>query len=85
MNVENNQDNLGEVSQKSKVSELSELISVIVDYYCFKGNITDEEEGDEWKKKAGVGHENTIPEKIDGLIEKAFSNQLKRFGQKDGV
>ena len=86
MSSENKQENFGELlNGKTQVSELSELITVIVDYYCFKSNITDDDEGDEWKKKSGVERENVIPEKLDSLIEKAFSNQLKRFGIKDGV
>lgn len=82
MNTENNQEP-AIFYQKTPTSELNELIAVIVDYYCFKNNITDEEEGEEWKKKTGNVKENIVPEKLDGLIEKAFSSQLKRYISKD--
>jgi len=66
--------------KKSEISELNELISVIVDYYCFKSKVSDEEEGDEWKKKFKEdGEEAIVPEILDGLIKKSFESQLKRF------
>ncbi|MDP2692830.1 MAG: hypothetical protein Q8O88_04295 [bacterium] len=68
---------------RSEVSELNELIAIIVDYYCFKHSYNgeeDEEEGEEWKKKMDSLPDGFIvPKKMDKLVEDAFSNQLKRF------
>jgi hypothetical protein len=70
---------------KTEVSELNELVSVIVDYYCFKFSYNgddDEDEGDEWKKKMeGLPDGFVVPKKVDKLIEEAFSSQLKRFSK----
>jgi len=66
---------------KTNISELNELISIIVDYYCFKNNASDEEEGDEWKKKLKDVEDRTeiIPVNIDSLIGKSFASQLEKF------
>ena len=68
---------------RSDVSELNELIAVIVDYYCFKHSYNgeeDEEEGEAWKKKLDSLPDGFIvPKKMDKLIEDAFSSQLKKF------
>ena len=73
-----NQNNLG------KMAELNTLVDMIVDYYCFKNNVFDEEqdENEGWKK--GTKYEESqgeeiIPAGIDKLIETAFSYQLKKF------
>lgn len=67
-----------------KMSELNILVDMIVDYYCFKNNIFDEDQDDAdgWKK--GTKYEEnatneTIPDSIDKLIETAFTHQLKKF------
>lgn len=59
-------------------SEFNELVTVIVDYYCFKGEFNTEE-GDEWKE--GTPHQVNfaVPSEIDGLIEKAFVRQLEKY------
>lgn len=74
-----NQNNLG------KMAELNTLVDMIVDYYCFKNNVFDEDNQDEneqWKK--GTKYEESeseeiIPAGIDKLIETAFAHQLKKF------
>lgn len=73
-----NQNNIG------KMAELNTLVDMIVDYYCFKNNVFDEEqdENEQWKK--GTKYEESeseeiIPAGIDKLIETAFSHQLKKF------
>lgn len=68
------------------VVALSQLVTVIVDYYAFKNRIQEDEEGDEWKKKMSAGNENSvIPNKLDTIIEKAFTTQLKRFTLQNGI
>lgn len=66
-----------------KISELNNLVNMIVDYYCFKSNAFDSEEQDEndnWKKGTKYeSNEEIIPEKIDSLIEKSFIFQLNKF------
>ena len=79
--MEDNTQQLG--NDRSEVSELNELIAIIVDYYCFKHSYNgeeDEEEGEEWKKKMeSLPDGFVVPKKMDKLIEDAFSSQLKRF------
>ena len=78
MEIELGAENFG--INKSEVNDLGELVSIIVDYYCFKENVSDEEEGDEWKRKLKDDtKENIVPKNIDKLIEQAFASQLKRF------
>lgn len=75
-NMENN--------DNSSVSELNTLVNMIVDYYCFKNNIFDDEEEDDEKWKKGTkfdNQEDIIPTKIDNLIEKVFINQLNKFSK----
>lgn len=75
-NMENNDNN--------SVSELNTLVNMIVDYYCFKNNIFDDEEEDDEKWKKGTkfdNQEDIIPTKIDNLIEKVFVNQLNKFSK----
>ena len=71
-------------SDISATSDFNELITVIVDYYCFKGdfaknNEEDGDEGEEWKK--GIENEDqfSVPPKIDKLIEIAFIKQLEKY------
>ena len=68
---------------RNEASELNELISGIVDYYCFKHSYNgedDEDEGEAWKKKMeSVPDGFVVPKKVDRLIEDVFSSQLKRF------
>jgi L-lysine 2,3-aminomutase len=73
-----NQNTLG------KMAEFNTLVDMIVDYYCFKNNMFEEEqdENEHWKK--GTKYEEApiqeiIPSGIDKLIETAFSHQLKKF------
>lgn len=65
-----------------KMSELNVLVDMIVDYYCFKNNIFDEDqdENEEWKKGTKYEkNEEIIPANIDKLIESSFAHQLKKF------
>lgn len=61
------------------VYQFEKLISIIVDYYCFKNNISESEDGEEWKKKADIPSSGIIPDKIHNSIEKSFLVQLKKF------
>lgn len=67
-----------------KMAELNTLVDMIVDYYCFKNNVFDEEQDDNEQWKKGTKYEESeseeiIPAGIDKLIETAFSHQLKKF------
>lgn len=67
----------------NEIYSFKELITIIVDYYCFKNNIEedDDKEGDDWKvgTKYESGEEEIIPEEMNGLIEQAFKTQLQKF------
>ena len=68
----------------SKVVELNNLVNMVVDYYCFKNNIFEEDqEGEEtWKKGTKYDdREEIIPSKIDKLIEQVFITQLSKFNK----
>jgi hypothetical protein len=58
---------------------------MIVDYYCFKNNIFDDDQEEDEKWKHGTKYENSpeeiIPGKIDSLIEKVFITQLNKFSK----
>jgi hypothetical protein len=85
---ETNNEPIG-AGEKTEVSELNELVAVIVDYYCFKFSYNgddDEDEGEAWKKKMeGLPDGFVVPKKVDKMIEEAFSSQLKRFIKKNDV
>jgi len=73
-----NQSNLGQMA------ELNILVDMIVDYYCFKNNVFDDEQEDSERWKTGTKYEESeteeiIPTGIDKLIEQAFAHQLKKF------
>lgn len=73
-----NQSNLG------KMAELNTLVDMIVDYYCFKNNVFDEDQDDNENWKKGTKYDDSskeeiIPAGIDKLIETAFAHQLKKF------
>ena len=60
----------------SEITDLSNLINIILDYYSFSQQ--GEDEGEEWRK--GTSHEHkTVPDDIDKLVGKAFKVQLKKF------
>lgn len=62
----------------NNVVALTQLIGTIVDYYSFKNKLMEEEdETDKWKKT--LDESSIIPTKIDGVIEKSFLFQLKKF------
>jgi len=63
------------VERDAEILDFVELVNCISEYY---GSGTTED-GDEWKAGQNKGDINTIPTKIDKLVEKAFSFQLKRF------
>jgi len=68
----------------NSMSELNTLVNMIVDYYCFKNNIFDEEEEDDEKWKKGTKFDNEdeiIPDKVNNLIEKVFIHQLNKFSK----
>ena len=58
--------------------DFTELITTIVDYYCFKGQFFPED-GEEWKEKANLKPKFVIPDKMDEKIERAFIKQLEKF------
>lgn len=71
-------------SNSGKINEFNILVDMIVDYYCFKNNIFDEDqdENEQWKKGTKYDENNqeeVIPSSIDKLIEAAFTYQLKKF------
>jgi len=63
------------------VVALNQLVNVIVDYYSFKNRVEEDEDSEKWKKDlAGGQSENfVVPAKLDTIIEKAFTTQLKKF------
>lgn len=72
--------------ETSSITDLNNLVNMIVDYYCFKNNVFDEDQDDNegWKKgtKYDDGNaEDIIPDDIDKLIEKVFVHQLKKFSK----
>ena len=75
----NSTDSTQSDSKINNVVALTQLVGTIVDYYSFKSKLTeDEDETDKWKK--GSAEENQIiPTNIDGMIEKSFVSQLKKF------
>lgn len=69
---------------ENSMSELNSLVNMIVDYYCFKNNIFDDDQEDDERWKKGTKFENNqeiIPDKVDGLIEKVFLHQLTKFSK----
>jgi len=82
-------------TDSKEIYPLKELVSSIVDYYCFKYNENpanlpqdddeDEEEDDAFRKLRSQEKEgedfstNIIPKEIDSLIEESFKSQLKKF------
>ena len=61
------------------VMALTQIVGTIVDYYSFKSKLTeDEDETDKWKK-GSIDENPVIPKNIDGMIEKSFMSQLKKF------
>lgn len=73
-----------EVHNSGKMSEFNTLVDMIVDYYCFKNNVfdDDQDENEEWKKGTkyeDMSNEDIIPPQLDKLIETAFAHQLKKF------
>jgi hypothetical protein len=62
------------------VVALNQLVNIIVDYYSFKNKLNEDEEGDKWKKDIPGGESDfVVPGKLDTIIEKAFTTQLKKF------
>lgn len=73
-------------NETGKISELNNLVNMIVDYYCFKNNVFDDEQDDTegWKKGTKFdpsNGEDIVPTDIDQLIKKAFIYQLKKFNK----
>jgi hypothetical protein len=67
-------------SKINNVVALTQLVGTIVDYYSFKSKlIEDEDETDKWKKGSNSEEPPVIPSKIDVMIEKSFTHQLKKF------
>lgn len=70
--------------ENNQMTELNTLVNMIVDYYCFKNNIFDEdqEDNENWKKGTKFENENEIiPQKVDSMIEKVFMHQLTKFSK----
>lgn len=67
-------------SETSKeINDFNFLIATIIEYYQAKTGMKGElDEGDEWKKDTKYETMN-IPKRIDDMVEKAFSKQLKKF------
>ncbi len=76
---DNAADSVQSDSKINNVVALTQLVGTIVDYYSFKSKLTeDEDETDKWKK--GDSEDSPIvPKNIDGIIEKSFVFQLKKF------
>lgn len=79
-------------TDNKEIYPLKELVSTIMDYYCFKYNENpanfpqeDEEEDEPFRKLKSQEKEgedfsaNIIPEEINSLIEESFKSQLKKF------
>lgn len=77
---ENNSTEFTQSDEKiNNVVALTQLVGTIVDYYSFKNKLTEEDdETDKWKKNT-LDENPIIPSKIDGVIEKSFLFQLKKF------
>lgn len=63
------------------VVALNQLVNVIVDYYSFKNRVEEDEDSEKWKKDLADGQKEdfVVPAKLDTIIEKAFTTQLKKF------
>jgi len=61
----------------NEISDLSNLINAILDYYTF----TQPEEGEEWKKGTGLDYK-VVPEDLNNLIGLAFKTQIRKFIKK---
>jgi len=63
------------------VVALNQLVNVIVDYYSFKNRLEEDEDSEKWKKDlaGSQGESFVVPVKLDTIIEKAFTVQLKKF------
>jgi len=61
----------------NEISDLSNLINTILDYYTF----TQPEEGDEWKKGTNL-ELRVVPEDLNELVGLAFKTQIRKFIKK---
>ena len=61
----------------NEISDLSNLINTILDYYTF----TQTEEGDEWKKGTNL-ELRVVPEDLNELVGLAFKTQIRKFIKK---
>lgn len=73
-------------AENTKITDLNNLVNMIVDYYCFKNNVFDEDQDDNegWKKGTKYDNQATediIPDDLDKLIHKSFIHQLKKFSK----
>lgn len=58
------------------LSEFSELILNIIDFYSFVNDNEEEEEGvDEWKKGTKYGSKDVIPKNLENKIKELFINK----------
>lgn len=79
---ENQEDELVDKELKDQVfdteiSDLSNLINSILDYYTF----TQPEDGDEWKKGTNL-ELRVVPDDLNELVRLAFKTQIKKFIKK---
>lgn len=88
------QSNGNQNSILDEINALDKIISIAIDYYCFKNNISEEpdfpivDKADEWKKgtkyeqsneQNNVSSNEIIPKKINDLIELAIEKKLKKL------
>jgi hypothetical protein len=79
---ENQEDELVDKELKDQVfdteiSDLSNLINAILDYYT----LTQPEDGDEWKKGTNL-ELKVVPDDLNELVSLAFKTQIKKFIKK---
>lgn len=59
-------------------SDLNDLVTIIVDYYCFKAEFVPED-GENWKNGTEHAPSFIVPDRIDKKIEQAFLVQLEKY------
>lgn len=87
---QSNQDPIS-ISILEEVQALEKIISITMDYYCFKNNMMEETDGeiddaDKWKKgtqydsqRGNQPSNKIIPDNVDKLIQTALEKNLKKL------
>ena len=57
------------------LSEISELILNIIDFYSFVNEGTVDEEGDSWKKGTDYSSNGSVPKEVEKKIKELFVNK----------